>query len=130
MAFVALTRSSDEASWPAAPLITRPHVLTKPSAKLWGAVSTFLTRGKEKLACAIVAPVMSVTPSELRANIYRLIDTVIETGVPLRILRGDTVLELSLLEPPSRLARLPIRNLFDCDPDELITRPQGEPDHP
>ncbi len=77
----------------------------------------------------MIASVMSVTPSELRANIYRLIDAVIETGVPLRILRGDTVLELALVEPPSRLARLPIRNLFDCDPDEL-TRAQGEPDLP
>lgn len=63
---------------------------------------------------------MAVTPSELRANIYRLIDAVVETGVPLQVIRGDTRLELGLAETPSRLTRLPLRNLFDCDPDELI----------
>lgn len=73
---------------------------------------------------------MAVTPSELRANIYRLIDAVVDTGVPLPIVRGDTRLVLGLADPPSRLSRLPLRQLFDCDPDELIRPSSREADAP
>lgn len=31
---------------------------------------------------------MSVTPSQLRADIYRLLEEVLETGVPLEVERG------------------------------------------
>jgi hypothetical protein len=63
---------------------------------------------------------MAVTLSELRANIFKLVDQVIETGVPLEILRNDTRLRISLLEPARKLDQLPLRNLFACDPDELV----------
>lgn len=63
---------------------------------------------------------MAVTLSDLRANIFRLVDQVIETGVPLEILRNDTRLAISLIEPSRKLEHLPLRNLFACDPDELI----------
>ena len=62
-----------------------------------------------------------MTASELRANIYRLLDQVIETGVPLEIERKGQVLQVVLKEPPSRLDRLIHRDDFiDGDPDDLV----------
>jgi len=69
---------------------------------------------------------MAVTLSDLRANIFRLVDQVIETGVPLEILRNDTRLVISLVEPSRKLDNLPLRNLFACDPDELIQTDAGQ----
>jgi hypothetical protein len=63
---------------------------------------------------------MAVTLSELRANIFKLVDQVIETGVPLEIVRNETRLLVTLVEIPKKLDQLPLRNLFHCDPDELI----------
>jgi hypothetical protein len=63
---------------------------------------------------------MAVTLSELRANIFKLVDQVIETGVPLEIIRNETALTVSLVERPKKLDHLPLRNLFGCDPDELV----------
>ncbi len=64
---------------------------------------------------------MSLTASQLRADIYKLIDQVLETGVPLEIKRkGKTVLIVPK-EPTSKLKRLIRRKGFiKGDPDELI----------
>lgn len=73
---------------------------------------------------------MAITASELRQNIYRLLDQVLETGVPLEVLRGDRRLRIVAASPPRKLDQLPLRNLFSCDPDELLltgagTGPEG-----
>jgi antitoxin (DNA-binding transcriptional repressor) of toxin-antitoxin stability system len=64
---------------------------------------------------------MALTASELRANIYKLIDQVLETGVPLEIKRkGKTVLIVPK-NPPSKLKRLIRRDHYiKGDPEELI----------
>lgn len=49
---------------------------------------------------------MSITASELRQNVYRLLDEVLETGVPLEIERKGRRLRLVPVERPSRLDRL------------------------
>ena len=36
----------------------------------------------------------TVTPTELRANIYNLLDEVLDTGVPLEIKKGDKRLRI------------------------------------
>ncbi len=54
----------------------------------------------------------SMTASELRANIYRLLDSVLETGIPLEIERKGQVLLIALKEPPDRLDRLIRREEF------------------
>ncbi|GEM_PF-1610302 len=69
-----------------------------------------------------ILTLVALTASELRRNIYRLLDSVLETGIPLDIKRGDQVIRISSLEPPTKLENLPLRNLFSCDPDELVTR--------
>ena len=64
---------------------------------------------------------MSVTPSALRADIYRLLDRVIETGEPLEIERNGHVLVITPREPAGRLAALPRRTeTIVGDPDELV----------
>lgn len=62
----------------------------------------------------------AVTASELRANIYRLLDQVLETGEPLEIERNGRILRVVPEERPSKLAR--VRgdpNLWVGDPDEV-----------
>lgn len=49
---------------------------------------------------------MGVSPSELRANIYRLLDQVLETGIPLEIERNGRTLRIVPDDPPSKLDRL------------------------
>lgn len=59
--------------------------------------------------------------SELRANIYRLIDRVVETGEPLVIERNGKRLRIVPEEPPSKLSRLASRDGFiRCDPGDLV----------
>ena len=68
---------------------------------------------------------MAITASELRQNIYRLLDQVLETGIPLEITRGDSVLRIVAATPPRKLSGLPMRHLFSCDPDELVRSGAG-----
>jgi hypothetical protein len=42
--------------------------------------------------------VKTVTPTQLRANIYNLLDEVLETGIPLEIRKGDKKLKIVPLE--------------------------------
>ena len=63
---------------------------------------------------------MSVTASELRANVYALLDSVLESGTPLEIERKGKRLRIVAVEPPSRLDRLPSRpDVIKGDPDDL-----------
>jgi len=64
---------------------------------------------------------MRVTPSQLRANIYRLIDQVVETGQPLEILRRGQVLRLVPPQGTPWIDRLPLREgVIAGDPEELV----------
>lgn len=68
---------------------------------------------------------MAISASKLRANIYRLLDGVLETGEPLEIKRKGETLVISPKEPrkddASFWERLPRREGFIVgDPDELI----------
>jgi prevent-host-death family protein len=63
---------------------------------------------------------MPITASQLRADVYRLLDQAIETGVPLEIERNGVVVRLV---PPRRtdwLERLPKRQLVCGDPEDLV----------
>jgi hypothetical protein len=79
--------------------------------------------------------IVTVTPSQLRVDIYRLLDEVLETGVALEVRRGDRVLEI-VPKPSggSRLDRLVRRpDLVAGDPGDLPDlpdlhwTPSGEP---
>jgi hypothetical protein len=59
--------------------------------------------------------------SRLRADLYRLLDRVIDTGVPLEVQRRGRRLKIVAADPPGRLANLvPDPTYLDGDPDELV----------
>jgi hypothetical protein len=47
-----------------------------------------------------------ITPTELRANLYNLLDEVLATGIPLEINRGGKRLRISPVEEPDKLKNL------------------------
>jgi hypothetical protein len=65
---------------------------------------------------------MGISASGLRADIYRLLDQVLETGEALEIERKGRVLLIAPKEQGPRLERLPRRDGFILgDPDELVS---------
>jgi len=63
----------------------------------------------------------AITPTELRKNLYRLLDQVLETGQPLRIDRGG---QLILIIPATAHRRFGDGPRLDCTPctiDELAS---------
>jgi hypothetical protein len=65
--------------------------------------------------------VLATTASKLRANVYRMLDEVLETGQPLEIERNGRTLVIAPKEQQSIWDRLPRREGFIVgDPDELI----------
>ena len=64
---------------------------------------------------------MSITPSALRQNVYRILDEVIETGAPVEIIRKRTIVRLVPDTKPSKLSRLKKRSgVFVGDTDDII----------
>ncbi|MBV8085119.1 MAG: type II toxin-antitoxin system Phd/YefM family antitoxin [Chloroflexi bacterium] len=64
---------------------------------------------------------MGVTASELRQNIYRLLDQVLETGVPLEIERNGRRLRVVPADTRPKLDRLrPHPEAISGDPDDLV----------
>jgi hypothetical protein len=64
---------------------------------------------------------LATTASQLRANIYRMLDEVLETGQALEIERKGKTLVIAPKEEQSIWDRLPRREGFIVgDPDELI----------
>ncbi|NES19373.1 MAG: type II toxin-antitoxin system Phd/YefM family antitoxin [Symploca sp. SIO3E6] len=46
-----------------------------------------------------------VTPTELRGNLYNLLDEILETGIPLEIERGGKRLQIVPVEKVDKLQR-------------------------
>jgi antitoxin (DNA-binding transcriptional repressor) of toxin-antitoxin stability system len=64
---------------------------------------------------------MAVTASELRQDVYRLLDEVLETGVPLEIERKGRLLRIVPADGPSKLARCERRPGYIVgDPEDLV----------
>lgn len=64
---------------------------------------------------------MPITPSQLHADVYRLIDQVIEMGKPLDIIRNGHIVRLVPMEPVSTLSRLiPHPDYITGDPESLV----------
>lgn len=64
---------------------------------------------------------MRVSASQLRANIYRLLDGVLATGTPVEIERNGRLLRIVPEKPPSRLDRLAKRpEYIRGDPEDLV----------
>jgi len=65
--------------------------------------------------------VMAMTASKLRENIYRILDQVLETGVPVVIERNGCTLRIVADDPPSKLGLLDRRpEVVIGDPADLV----------
>lgn len=63
---------------------------------------------------------MRLTASKLRQDIYRILDGVLETGIPVEIERRGKVLKIVPPEESSKLDSLTQREYLRTDPEELI----------
>ncbi len=66
---------------------------------------------------------MVLTASKLRENIYRILDQVAETGIPVEIVRGRRRLKIVPVETsaPDKIARLKARpKVLIGDPEQLV----------
>lgn len=63
---------------------------------------------------------MTITASQLRGNIYRLLDQVAETGQPLVIHRPGHDLKIIPVSTGSKLGRLVKRDCMVGDPELLV----------
>ncbi|MFH0753201.1 MAG: type II toxin-antitoxin system Phd/YefM family antitoxin [Candidatus Omnitrophota bacterium] len=63
---------------------------------------------------------MIITATQLRKDIYRIIDRVAQTGAPVTITRKGQSVMLFPAKPVSRLSRLKKRAIFNVDPEEIV----------
>ncbi|HXI13023.1 MAG TPA: type II toxin-antitoxin system Phd/YefM family antitoxin [Thermoanaerobaculia bacterium] len=63
---------------------------------------------------------MKMTASKLRQNIYRVLDEVLDSGVPLEIERRGKILKISPPETTSKFSRLEKRDCILVEPQELV----------
>ncbi len=63
---------------------------------------------------------MTVTASSLRQDIYRLLDQVLETGIPLEVERRGQILRVVPLERRAKLDRLEPRDYLLAEPEDLL----------
>jgi hypothetical protein len=61
-----------------------------------------------------------VKPSQLRANLYRLLDRVLRTGEPIEIDRAGQKLLLVSKEKRGKLHNLTRRDVITGDPEDLV----------
>ncbi|HID54283.1 MAG TPA: type II toxin-antitoxin system Phd/YefM family antitoxin [Anaerolineae bacterium] len=63
----------------------------------------------------------TVTPTELRANIYNLLDEVLTTNVPIEINKGGNRLRIIPVKKGDKLQNLvPRPDVIQGDPDDLV----------
>lgn len=64
---------------------------------------------------------MAITASRLRANVYKVLDEVLETGTPVEIERRGRRLRIVPAEPTRRLDRLVRRpDYLKVDPESIV----------
>jgi hypothetical protein len=66
---------------------------------------------------------MPINPTQLRSNLYKILDQVLETQKPVEIVRKGQVLEVSVKQHKqrSKLANLkPHPNIINGDPENLV----------
>ena len=63
---------------------------------------------------------MRITASQLRENIYRILDEAISTGTPVEVVRKGTVVQIVPEKRGSKLSRLKKRKGFKGNPDDIL----------
>jgi len=63
----------------------------------------------------------TITVTELRGNIYKLLDEVLDTGIPIEINKGDKKLRIIPVKTKNKLQNLVSRpNVINGNPDDLV----------
>ena len=63
----------------------------------------------------------TVTPTELRGNIYNLLDQILNTGIPIEINKGGQKLRIIPVREVDKLQNLVSRpNVIKGNPDDLV----------
>lgn len=63
----------------------------------------------------------TITVTELRGNIYKLLDEILATGIPLEINRGGRKLTITPVEPVDKFANMEFRpDIINGDPEDLV----------
>jgi len=62
----------------------------------------------------------SISLTALRQQLFKLVDQVIQTGIPLEIERNGHRVKVILDEKKSKLANLKVHDCIEGDPDDLI----------
>lgn len=63
----------------------------------------------------------TVTPTELRTDIYNLLDEILQTGLPIEIKKGDRRLRIIPVEKMDKFQNLVSRSdVIQGDPDSLV----------
>lgn len=63
---------------------------------------------------------MKVTASQLRADIYNILDRSLATGAPVEVVRRGRVLKIVPEPAPGKLKRLKKRNCLAGDPEAIV----------
>lgn len=63
---------------------------------------------------------MTISASVLRQNIYKTLDRILETGIPVEIERKSRRLRIVPIEKKSKLSNLKRRNSINGDPESIV----------
>jgi len=63
---------------------------------------------------------MQITASRLREDIYNILDSVLESGDTVEVVRKGRIIRIVADKPPSRLARLKKRDCITGNPEDLV----------
>ena len=69
---------------------------------------------------AIFAVMAAISATGLRQNLYNILDSVVDTGVPVEVERRGRLLRIVAAEPGSKWDRLTAHQVVVGDPDELV----------
>jgi hypothetical protein len=63
---------------------------------------------------------MTIKATQLRQNLYKLLDNILETGQPLEIERNGKILRIAPTEPTSKFDLLEKHNTIRGKPEDLL----------
>ena len=64
---------------------------------------------------------MAYTATKLRQNLYNILDSVIDNGIPVEIERKGVILKIIPEKPVSKWDRLETHNIINGDPESIVS---------